>query len=881
VRVVAAIPALALLAGCAAGLLVPEIPRSVAYALMAVAAAAAIAAWRSERQPLFISFVAVGFAAGGAVLASDDWRRAREPSLRLVFDDLARAQRAEAEAAHRFVPEDASAFAFVEGVLRSDASPGAAGVALSLAVDRIRGPSATDESRLRRSTGSVGLQGRAAHEGAGDAIGVSGGALITVAGALAPLQLGEWRTGRRVRLPVELHRPSRYLDEGVPDGERALQRRGTSLVGSTKSGALVEVLAHAGWIDERMADIRAYARDAIGDAVGRWSARSAAIVTAIVIGDRAGLDEEVERRLQEAGTYHVIAISGGNIAILAGLMIGGFRLAGLLGRTAMLASIAVLIAYGHLVGGGASVDRATLMAVVYFAARAADQRSPPLNVLASVAACLVAAQPLSVADPAFVLTFGATLAILTVGPAAASRRLPRLVAPLAALLAASVATEALLFPIGALFFSRVTFAGLALNFLAIPLMAVAQLAGMAVVPAVFVSRWLAMACGFVAHLGAAGLVQSAGLVRFAPLVTFRVAAPAWTVMALYYAAAVVWWRSGSRIAAAAAAAAAMWMLAEPWAWLAARGDGRLHVTFLDVGQGDSAFVRFPLGATLLVDAGGIAGPPARSSPGAAGPETARPGATSPEASRFDIGDRVVAPPLRVAGVRRLDYLVLTHGDPDHIGGAGAIVREFEPREVWEGIPVPRFEPLTVLRTSVQALGLRWASVKTGDQIVVDGVAVKVHHPEPADWERQRVRNDDSVVVELRWQDVSVLLTGDIGRAVERGLPARLQPSRLRVVKVAHHGSLTSSTTEFVRAIHPQIAVVSAGRANHFGHPAPDVLDRYRQAGAEIFRTDRDGAVTIDSDGYSIDVHTFIGRRWSSVAASAHHEDTTDTKDSKP
>ena len=117
---------------------------------------------------------------------------------------------------------------------------------------------------------------------------------------------------------MDLHRASRYLDQGVPDAERALQMRGTSLLGTTKSGALVEVVARAGWIDERMADARTLARHAIADAVGRWSARSSAIVTAIVIGDRAGLDDDVERRLQEAGTYHVIAISGGNIAILAG-----------------------------------------------------------------------------------------------------------------------------------------------------------------------------------------------------------------------------------------------------------------------------------------------------------------------------------------------------------------------------------------------------------------------------------------------------------------------------------------------------------------------------------------------------------------------------------
>jgi ComEC/Rec2-related protein len=179
----------------------------------------------------------------------------------------------------------------------------------------------------------------------------------------------------------------------------------------------------------------------------------------------------------------VLAISGGNIAILAGLMLAAFRLAGMLGRTAMIVSVVVLTAYGYFVGGGASVDRATLMAALYFAARAADLRSPPLNALAFVAACLLGAQPFSAVDPAFVLTFGATLAILSIVPAQPWIRIPRFLKPAASMFAASVATEAMLFPVGALLFSRVTFAGLALNFLAIPLMALAQIAGMVVVPA--------------------------------------------------------------------------------------------------------------------------------------------------------------------------------------------------------------------------------------------------------------------------------------------------------------------------------------------------------------------------------------------------------------
>ena len=440
---------------------------------MVFATAAAIGFMRAGGERWLVACVAIAFASGGALLSSDAWMRARSSTLRQTFDEAAAVERAHADAEHRFMPEDPSAFAVVDGVLRADASPSLSGVSLSLDVNRIA---------------PIAIPGTARD--------VSGGLLRTVGGALSVDRLNDWRAGRRVRLPVELRRPSRYLDAGVPDGERALLLRGTTLAGTAKSGALVELLSRGSWIDERLADVRAFSRRAIRETVGRWSAGSAAIVTAIVIGDRAGLDEGVQRSLQEAGTYHVIAISGGNIAILAGLLLGAFRLAGVLGRTAALMSMVVLIAYGALVGGGASVDRATLMAVVYFAARAADQRSPPLNTLALAAALLVAAQPFSVADPAFVLTFGATLAILFVAPAIPSV-VPRRWIPAVSLLVASMATEAVLLPAGALFFSRVTFAGLALNFLAIPLMAVAQVAGMALVPLAVVSTRLAQAAGAV------------------------------------------------------------------------------------------------------------------------------------------------------------------------------------------------------------------------------------------------------------------------------------------------------------------------------------------------------------------------------------------------
>jgi competence protein ComEC len=420
---------------------------------------------------------------------------------------------------------------------------------------------------------------------------------------------------------------------------------------------------------------------------------------------------------------------------------------------------------------------------------------------------------------------------------------------------ASAAAEAALLPVSASVFERVTFAGLALNCAAIPLMAVAQLAGMLVVPLAAVSARLAALIGWVASIGAEGLVRSAELVRFAPALTWRVAAPSAGAIVCYYTSTLsAWWlwrrridpladrrrriaaRLTCRAPIAFALLSAFWIAAEPWRWRAAAGDGRLHVTFVDVGQGDAAFVRLPRGEAVVVDAGGLSA-----------------------ASSFDVGDRVVAPVLRQAGVGGLIVLALTHGDGDHIGGAGTVIDEFKPRDIWEGIPVPSFEPLRTLRTNAQRVRSRWTTVQTGDSTAIDDVEIAVRHPGRPDWERQKVRNDDSIVLELLWRDVSVVLTGDIGREVEQQIAPQFARVPLRIVKVPHHGSLTSSSEPFVRALSPRVAVVSVGRSNPFGHPAPAVLDRYRSAGAEVFRTDRDGAVTIDTDGYSLSVHTFTGK----------------------
>jgi len=284
----------------------------------------------------------------------------------------------------------------------------------------------------------------------------------------------------------------------------------------------------------------------------------------------------------------------------------------------------------------------------------------------------------------------------------------------------------------------------------------------------------------------------------------------------------------------------------------------LRVTLLDVGQGDAAVVQFPDGRTLSIDAGGIAG------------------------TTFDIGGRVVSPTFWAIGIRRLDYMSISHSDPDHIGGAASVFRDFAPREIWEGVPVPRNEPTNALRTIASKANARWRNVLMDDRFTFGDVSIFVRHPPRPDWERQKVRNDDSEVLEICYGAVSFVFTGDIGREVERNIRGNFEPAPIRILKVPHHGSGTSSSVEFLQALHPNIASISAGRGHPFGLAVRAVLARYAAIGTTVFRTDQDGAVMVDTDGTTVHVQSYTKRSLTLVAHdSTEHEDPKITKTRRP
>jgi competence protein ComEC len=222
--------------------------------------------------------------------------------------------------------------------------------------------------------------------------------------------------------------------------------------------------------------------------------------------------------------------------------------------------------------------------------------------------------------------------------------------------------------------------------------------------------------------------------------------------------------------------------------------------------------------------------------------------------RFDIGERVVSPFLWRKGIKRLDHLVLTHSHPDHLNGLKAVARNFKVGEFHEShrpagdLSYREFKRL-IQPWTLQTVWLRGETLREGK------VLIEVLHPAAPLSEEGRADNDLSMVLRIKLDEFSVLLAADIGAAAEEAVVKAVPDVAGLVLKVPHHGSRTSSSPLFLKTVGPKIAVISVGSGNRYGLPDEDVLARYENAGIRLFRTDRDGAVEITTDGRSISIRT--------------------------
>src|SRR5437899_2010175 len=562
-------------------------------------------------------------------------------------------------------------------------------------------------------------------------------------------------------------------------------------------------------------------RDALAAKSTELFGARAPIVNALVFAPNARLDSDIRERYVRSGLAHLLSISGlhvGFIAAWLALILRKFPLAppARFGATAVL-----LLGYLWLLGFPAPAMRAGAMLVLADVAHLRERVVAPRGVVA------LAALAVLLQDAWALESVGAWLSVAGVGAVVwagrAFARAPRLARLAAPALAATLVTA----PISALAFGTVAPIGVLANLIAIPLAGVA-------VPGLVMALVVSWLASGPAHLIAAGAGLGLALLdlvaRGAALVP-----GGHVVMVAGWRAALVW---------AAVAVAAWWLWNSPRRpWLiAARvafvstvfvtttfrdvvslDDCRcLTVHFLDVGQGDAAALRTPNGRWIVIDGG-------------------------PRTPERDAGRRVVVPFLRDQGVGRVAVVVATHGDADHLGGLPAVVEAFPPELVLEpGEPLGRPLYLEFL-AGVEASGARWHGARAGDRVEVDSVVLEVLSPDSL-WLRLPLDvNDHGVVLRVRYGAVRLLFQADAGLPVEGRLAGKV--GRVDLLKVGHHGSRTATSDEWLDELAPREAVISVGRNNHYGHPAPEVLERLARHGITVFRTDRSGTITFSTDGH--------------------------------
>jgi competence protein ComEC len=753
-------------------------------------------------------------------------------------------------------------------------------------------------------------------EQAGEIIPVSGGMRLSLyreSHDSAPLP--DLRAGDRVEALVKARPPRNFLDPGAFDLHGYLARQNIDLTGSLRSAELLQRIDQPRpTISQRLARMRGALLERLDGLFPDQPAR-AAVLRAMLLGDRSFVDSEVVTAFQKTSAYHVLVVAGLHVGALVVFLFWLCRsLRFPIGVTTIVTLVA-LAGYLGVVQDRPPILRAALMAALYLCARPLFRRVDLLNTIALAALALLLWKPSSLLDSSFQLSFLAAGVIAglalpwmdrtsapyrqglrhlgdvtrdaahppKVAQFRVELRMPaRWIAARAPAWLGSRAGALLTLPVRAGLrlweivllsaviqwgmmpmlardFHRVSLLGPISNIPAVMLTGIIVPLGFLALLFSFIWGKLALATGKIVSLFAGWLLATVEWFSRVPRVSYRIPDPPMWLMLVFFGALVTLAAAARTAAARRQGRLARRQLSPPiapleWASTIALAalavlvashpfrphlaNGKLEVTVLDVGQGDSIFVAFPDRRTMLVDGGGLAGAEW----------------IGGYRSGNDVGEEVVSPYLWSRGLKRIDVVALTHGDHDHMDGLNAVLANFQVGELWVGREDDR-PGVRRLLDEARVRGVAIIRKSQGDAADWDGTQASILWPPKESGERL-TPNDASLVLRLSDGGAHFLLTGDIEKKIEEELIADGEPLAADFLKVAHHGSKTSSSDDFLNAVAPRFAAASVGESNPFGHPAETVVERYAARGVRLLRTDRDGAITIQTDGKELSLHTY-------------------------
>ncbi|MEW5763125.1 MAG: DNA internalization-related competence protein ComEC/Rec2 [Bacillota bacterium] len=583
---------------------------------------------------------------------------------------------------------------------------------------------------------------------------------------------------------------------------------------------------------------------------------AAAVVKGIVFGTRAAIDPRVQDAFVATGVVHILSVSGLHVGFVLALALALIRWLRVRPGYDLLVAAGLLAFYTFMTGAKPCVVRATVMGLLLLAAHRLGRDRDWPTTMAAAAFVVLLANPLALYDPGFQLSFAATWGILYLGPplvaafdALAARRGWRWSAAWSWALAVPLAAQLATLPLVAYYYNLVSVVALPANLVAVPLTGGILFLGLATAAAGALWNFLGTLLGPATAVLTDLFLWLVRLFAALPGAALTVATPppllvgAW--FGLLYLAGKLGPGEGQ-----AAALATLWRryrpavvfvvlaLAGGFFFLFSSADGRLEVHFIDVGQGDATLIRGPDGATVLIDAGG------------------RPG-------EYEDGDgagrQVVVPYLERLGIRKLDVLVLTHPHEDHAGGAGAVLDAVKvglvvvaPLQNGEEVP-PGYRRLLerCARGGIKVRDARaGARIRAGAALNLDVLSPE----EPLLQGTASDLNNNSLVLRLRYGRQAFLFTADIQQEAQARLLLSGRDLKADVLKVPHHGS-AAFVPAFFETVRPAVAVVSVGADNRFALPSPAALDKLDEVGARVYRTDRDGAVIVRTDGRTLTVET--------------------------